>query len=375
MSIAVNNNTHVQTNTQVPVDGSQVPVQGGAEKIAAEALAIIGGTNLTVSEGKMSFVQGPKRTEGSGKVVDPEEIPVLDDESVLNLLSVIDDLEKLIAELKSESTEEQIAVTKERIASLRDKLKQQHSDRCSKIDESMKQIDEATTAKKSQEAMGIISCIMAVVTAIVAVAAIAAAVFTGGASVAIGIAIIAGIGAACNVASAALTIYQQVEKDTLEQEVKDKAEQYRDQGMSASEAWKKASSDVNDKFLIANICLSIGGMIGGIAAGGLSSAGSVANLIAIIQTGLSAASIGMGIANAVVSSDASDKSYEAQSTQAELTRLEALLEKLKKALEEDNDEVQKLLQQLQEALVQLTQLLQGAVNTTEEIANNTGATA
>lgn len=374
MSMTVQNNpVHNQPQVQVPVDPSQVQNQGAADKVAADALSIISGANLMVQDNLRT--DPTKRVANTGKAVDIDEVPELDDEDVKAMLAILDDLEKLIAELKNDSTEEQIAIAKERIASLRDKLKQQHTERLDKVDQSMKDIDKATDAKKSQERMGILSCVLAVVSAIVAVVAVAAAIFTGGASLAIAAAVIAGVGALCNVANAGLTIYQTVNKDGLEQQVKDKAEQYRDQGMSSSEAWKKASSEVNDKFLIASICLSVGGLIGGLALGGASSMGDLVKLVGLIQTGLSAASVTAGIANMVVSSDASDASYDAQSTQAELKQLEALLEKLKKALEDDNGELQKLLQELQQALVQLAQLLEGAVSTTEEVANNTGATA
>ena len=376
MSFEVRNNKPViPPQTQVPVDGTQIQSGVDTQKIITDATKIIQGVGLNFLDHPGS-VDGPRKTGGvAGKIVDIDELPELDDEAVENLLSVLDDLEKLIAQLKSESSEEQIALVKERIANLRDKLKQQHSDRIDKIDESMKQIDAATDAKKSQEKMGILSCVMAVVSALIAVVAVAAALFTGGASLAIGLAIVAGIGALCNVANAALTIYQTVEKDSLEQQVKDKAKEYRDQGMSSSEAWKKASSDVNDKFLIASICLSVGGMVGGLALGGAGSVGDLVKLIGIVQTGLSAASMVTSAVNAGISSDASDKSYDAQATQAELTQLEAVLERLKRTLDDENGDIQKLLQMLQEALAQLAQLLESSVSTTEQIAEQTGATA
>jgi len=376
MSIpSVNNNAPVQQNPQVMGDGTQVGTED-QQKIAAEAATIIQGASLFVDIGE-TVLDSISRVGGKigGKDVDVDEVPELDEESVKSMITILDDLEKLIAELKSESTEEQIQLTKERIASLRDKLKTQHKDRLDKVETQMEQIDAATDAKKSQEKMGILSCVLAVVSAVVAVAAVLAAVFTGGASIAIGIAVIAGIGALCNVASAALTIYQTVEQDKLEQEVKDKAAEYRKQGMSSSEAWKKASSEVNDKFLIANLCLSIGGMIGGLALGGTTSVSNVVQIIGLIQTGLSAASMVSGAVNAGIQSDASDKSYDSQATQAELQHLEALLEKLKKALEEDSDELQALIQQLMEAMTQLAQLLESAVSATDEIVQQTGETA
>ena len=373
MSLTVNNNTPVQPNTQIG-GGTQVETSN-QQKITEEAATIIQGASLFVNTSETKVDNTSRVVKTGGKDVDVDEVPELDDETVNAVLSVIEDLEKLIAELRSESTDEQIKLTKERIAGLRDKLKTQHTERLDKVNKQMEQIDKATDAKKSQEKMGILSCVIAVVTAIVAVVAVAAAIFTGGASLAVGIAIIAGLGALCNVASAALTVYQTANQDELEQQVKDKAAEYRKQGMSTSEAWKKASSDVNDKFLIANICLAVGGMIGGLALGGSTSVSSAVQLISLVQTGLSAASMVSSAVSAGIQSDASDKSYDAQSTQAELELLESLLEKLKKALEEDSDELQTLLQQLMESVSQLAQLLQSAVNATDEIVQQTGETA
>ena len=62
-------------------------------------------------------------------------------------------------------------------------------------------------------------------------------------------------------------------------------------------------------------------------------------------------------------------------SEADLARLEALLEKLKKALEEDSDEIKALLQQLMEAMADLAQLLESAQETTDQITNEIGATA
>ena len=373
MSLAVNNNTPVRQNINTPAVGGGTP-QVDAEKIMQEATSIMEGVGLFVAEMNLNGVE-TKSFVNTGKKVDIDEVPELDSESVENMLTILEDLEKLIAELKSDSTEEQIQLAKERIANLRDKLKQQQTERLGKIDESMKQIDEATDAQKSQKKMGIFSCVMAVLSAIIAVAAVAAALFTGGASIAVAVAVIGCIGALCNVGSAAVTIYQTANQEELQQQVKDKAAEYREQGMSSSEAWKKASSDVNDKFMIASIALSIGGLVGGLVMGGANSVSNVAQIIAIVQAGMSAVSIAGSIANAVISDDASDKSYDSQATQAELQQLEALLEKLKKALDEDSEELQKLLQALQESLAQLAQLMQSSVSTTDEIAQQTGATA
>lgn len=218
MSFAVNNNTPVRQNINTPAVGGGTP-QVDAEKIMQEATSIMEGVGLFVAEMNLNGVE-TKSFVNTGKKVDIDEVPELDSESVENMLTILEDLEKLIAELKSDSAEEQIQLAKERIANLRDKLKQQQTERLGKIDESMKQIDEATDAQKSQKKMGIFSCVVAVLSAIIAVAAVAAALFTGGASIAVAVAVIGCIGALCNVGSAAVTIYQTANQKELQQQVK-----------------------------------------------------------------------------------------------------------------------------------------------------------
>ena len=85
--------------------------------------------------------------------------------------------------------------------------------------------------------------------------------------------------------------------------------------------------------------------------------------------------MGSGVANLVISNMASDASYDSQSAEAELAQLEAVLQKLKKALDEETSQIQVLIQQLMDALADLAQLLESATSTTDEIAQQTGATA
>jgi DNA-binding GntR family transcriptional regulator len=85
--------------------------------------------------------------------------------------------------------------------------------------------------------------------------------------------------------------------------------------------------------------------------------------------------MGGGILGMVASNNANEANYDAQVSEADLARLEALLEKLKKALEEDSDEIKALLQQLMEAMADLSKLLESAQETTDQITGEIGATA
>ena len=377
MSLTVQNNTpQVQMQTPQNVPGAETTVQtGDVGKIMEEAVGVMQGVSLQVTELMTGGTDGTKKVDGTKKTVDPEEVPEISDDEVSALLDILGDLEKLLAELKADSTEEQIALTKERIANLKDKLAKQHTERQGKIDESMKKLNEATAAEKAQERMGIISCVMACVAALVAVAAAIATPFTAGGSLAVAVCVISAIGALCAVGGAAVSIYQQVNKDDLEQQVKDKAAEYRKQGMSDSQAMTEAYSDVNDKFLYMSIAFGIGSLVCGLASGGAGSAGTLAKVLSITQGVMSGAGLGLGAAGQIISADASEKSYDAQSTQAELSKLEAVLAKLKKSLEENSDEIQALMEQLMQALADLAKLLESAITTADEVTQQTGATA
>jgi len=377
MSLTVNSNVPTPaTPTTMQVPGAGMPVQGeSAEKITADASTVIlGGMNVSLLD--TSAVGGTgnvRRADSAKKVVSLDEIPELDADSVKDILAVVEDLEKLIAELKEDSTEEQIAQTKERIATLKNKLSTEHRDRLSKIEDTMEKLDDAARQKQLQEAMSWTSIAMAIVAVVVAVAVAVAATLTAGAALGIAVAVVAWIGAASSAASAGLQIYQQAAKDDLAQQVKDKAAEYRSQGMKSSEAWKQATEDVNGKFMTASMILAgvstVCGIFTGFAGGGLSGA------LGIVQMCTSGAGMATGGLNIWVSKEAADANYDAQSSQAELAHLESVLQRLQKALEENSEEIQKLVQALMQALADLAALLESAVGTMDEISQQTGATA
>lgn len=377
MSMTVNNNTPPilpQNGTMGAVGPDGAPLADGTQQAANTPL--IQGVGIFVTESvsnvRSSGVNGPA---APAKTVDINEVPELDDEDVRGLFEILEDLEKLIAELKGEATEEQIAAAKERVANLKSKLMQQHSERLNKIEDSMQKIQEAADARHIQEASKWMNIALAVVGAVIAIACAVAAVVTAGSSLAIAVAVFACIGAAASTANAGLTIYQEAAKDTIKQDIKDKAEMYRSQGMGSAEAMKKATEDVTDKFMIASLILAGVSIICGVVGSAGSAAGSAARTLSMIQTVVGGLSMAGGIFGVVAAKNANDADYDAQMTQADLARLEALLAKLKKALEEDSDEIKALLQQLMEAMAELSQLLESAQETTDQITSEIGATA
>ena len=379
MSMTVNNHTP-PVNPQMgmpPTVGTDGTIEtNGTQTPAAADAPLIQGVGVQITENTSSMrMSGVKLHGAPSKTVDLNEIPELDDEDVRGLVEILEDLEKLLAELKGESTEEQIAAAKERVASLKSKLLQQQSERLNKIDESMQKIDEANRAKQIQEASKWMNIALAIVGAVIAIAAAVAAVVTAGSTLGIVVAVFACIGAAASTANTGLTIYQEAASDSIKQDIKDKAAEYREQGMGSAEAMKKATEDVTDKFLIASIVLSGVSIVCGLVGSAGSAAGSAARVLSSIQTITGGLSLAGGILSTIATNNANDANYDAQMTEAELARLEALIEKLKKALEEDSDEIKALLQQLMEAMAELSKLLESAQETTDEITNGIGATA
>ncbi len=380
MSMTVSNSTP-PVNPQLV--GAGVPPAGtdgtvdpnGAMAAEAADAPLIQGVGIYITESV-----GSTRTsgvEGAGapaKTIDINEVPELDDEDVRALVEILEDLEKLLAELKGESTEEQITAAKERVANLRSKLIQQQKERLAKIEDTMQKLDEANRAKQLEEATKWMNIAFAVVGVVLAVAVAALAIATAGTAAGIAIAVFACIGAAATAANAGLTIYQEAAKDTIKQDIKDAAAEYRKQGLKPSEAMKKATEDVTQGFLIAS-CVLAGVSIscGLVSAGGL--VGNPAKVLSTIQTVVGGLSMGGGILGLVASNNANESNYDAQMSQADLSRLEALLEKLKKALEEDSDQIKILLQQLMEAMADLAKLLESAQETTDQITGEIGATA
>jgi len=352
----------------IETNGVQAPAMADAPVIQGVGIYVTENVNATRTS-------GIDKAGAPSKAIDINEVPELDDEDVRGLVEIFEDLEKLIAELKGESTEEQIAAAKERIASLKSKLLQQHSERLNKIEDGMNKLDEANRAKQLQEASKWMNIALAVVGAVIAIACAVAAVVTAGSSLAIAVAVFACIGAAASTANAGLTIYQEAASDSIKQDIKDKAAEYRAQGMGAAEAMKKATEDVTDKFLTASIVLSGISIVCGLVGSAGSAAGSAARVLSTIQMITGGLSMAGGILSTIATNNTNDANYDAQMSEAELARLEALLEKLKKALEEDSDEIKVLLQQLMEAMAELSKLLESAQETTDEIAAETGATA
>ena len=352
-------------------------IQGDTtDKIATGDSAVIQGASLLVSDtpevGRKSSVA---KAGGTAKTVDVNEVPQLDPKEVRALGEIVEDLEKLLAELKNDSTAKQIEATKERIKSLKGRLETQYKERLNKIDESMQKLDDAAALQRARQASAWTNIALAFVGAIVAIVAAVVTVATCGAGIGILIGAAAVVGAIAATASAGLSLYQQLDRAHLEQEVKDKAQHYRAMGMPKSLAWKKATEEVNNKFLIASAVLSVVAIGCGLVGGFANAAGSAARVLTSIQGILAGVGTGGGVIGLIISNRANDASYDAQSTQAELATLEAVLARLQKKMDEETKQIQALIQELMSGMVDITKLLESATDTTNEIAQKVGATA
>lgn len=363
---------------QMAEAGGDAEIQGDTTgKIAAGDSAVIQGASLLVSDTpEVGRKDSVGKAGGTAKTVDVNEVPQLDPKDVRALSEIVEDLEKLLAELKNDSTEKQIVATKERIKSLQGRLDTQYKERLDKINESMDKLDEAAALQRAQQATAWMNIAFAFVGAVVAIVAAVVAVATCGAGLAgVLIAGAAVLGAVAATASAGLSLYQELDKANIEQDIKDKAEQYRDQGMSKSQAWKKATEEVTNNFLIASAVLSVVAIGCGLVGGFANAAGSAARLLTAIQGIVSGVGTGGGIVGVIITDKSNDANYDAQSTQAELSTLEAVLARLQKKMDEETKQIQALIQALMSSMGDITKLLQSATDTTNDIAQHVGATA
>ena len=362
---------------QMAEAGGDADIQGDTtDKIAAGDSSVIQGASLLVSDtpevGRKASVG---KAGSTAKTIDVNEVPDLDPKEVRGLSEIVEDLEKLLAELKNESTQHQIDATKERIKSLQGKLETQYKERLDKINESMDKLDEAAALQRAQQASAWTNIALAFVGAVVAIVAAVVTVATCGAGVGILIGAAAIIGAVAATASAGLSLYQQLDKANIEQDIKDKAEQYRAQGLPRSEAWKKATEEVTNKFVIASAVLSVVAIGCGLVGGFANAAGSAARILTSVQGILAGVGMGSGVIGLVISDKSNDANYDAQSTQAELATLEGVLARLQKKMDEETKQIQALIQELMSSMADLSKLLESATDTTNEIAQHVGATA
>ena len=351
----INNNPGVTPGYQGPVDGTQDPKQAGVNGLgdvtpteiahAVDELAALFRQGLSVS--KVDDPTGVSREIG---------IPELD-EADADLVAIVD-LEILVALLKADMDETQIAAAKDRIDAMKGKLDQQHKTQLDKIEKAIEKAREQERAAKASRAFSWLGAIFAVVSAVVLT------VTTGGLAAGFAIA-----GAVIAVASLVMseTGADKIIMDAMAESLME------NQGWSKEEAEEIAQGLYAGVMMVLSLTCAIGG--------GCASAGnaaekfvekfSEATLKAIRVTMssiggvISAGGMGSGLASSIIG-------YQAGMAQADATETQAILNKLQKLLEENQDDLQQILQQMNDDMGALVSLLESKINAALKILQEMG---
>ena len=331
-----------------------------SEKTVKEVLPLLRGKNVTPTK--------PVNNKSGGVGAPAPDAPVLDDvdetlvKSADSMLSLLGDLEKILAESMSESNEKQIQLAKERIKVLKDQIQKTKAERLGKVDKTMKEIAKAAKQRALMKALGwlltIFTCIFA----------IAACVFTGGAAV--GPLVAAGV---------ALTFQVLNETGVMDKLTEALTEALKKAGCSKQLAQILAQVIM----LVAQIAITVAtGKLGDLAVKLARSFMSSATVVAravnetvkawaetiknVCEFGLKAgglAMVGIGIYTGV-------RQYQSAKESAKLKELESFLARLQQGMDEVNEEMQKLVEQLQSIVAETLQLVVNPVETASEVTHN-----
>ena len=314
---------------------------------------------------------GGKPVGGKGALTGAPALDGVDDDldGVLTsdrMLSLLGDLEKILAESMTESNEKQLKLAKERIEVLKDQISKTKSERLKKVDDTMKEMDKASK-------MGIFAKVFGWLMTIFTVAmAIATSVLSGGALA----------GAALAGAVAAVTFQVLNETGVMDKLTKALTESLqKHQGHSKNKAQifaQLATAAIQIGAMLA--CAGIGA-IGGSVVSKVASEGFKAALkqltmhfvkdcatktklfceIALPVGG--ALMTGVSLYNGI-------RQKEAGYKQADLKELEGFLARLQQGLDETDEELQKIVEQMQALVADILKLVTNPVETSEEIVQN-----
>lgn len=351
----IHNGPGMTPGYQGPVDGTQDPgkagVNGSADVTPAEAAQAI--TELRDLFRKALTVSTVDDTTGATREIGIPELDEADAE-----LAAIVDLEVLVALLKADMDETQLAAAKDRIDAMKGKLDQQHKTQLEKIEKAIEKAREQERAAKASRAFGWIGAIFAVVSAIVLT------VTTGGLAAGFAIA-----GAVVAVTSLVLT---ETGADKIIMDA-------MAESLMENEGWSKEEAEEIAQGLYAGVqmVLCLGCAIGG----GCASAGQAAEkfaekfseitlkVIRITMSSvggvISAGGMSSGLASAIIG-------YQAGMAQADVTETQAILNKLQKILEENQDDLQQLLQMMNDNMSSLVTLLESKINAALKILQEMG---
>lgn len=345
-NINITNNPGMPGGYQGAIDGAgdQQPVGNptgiDATKAVTDLVSLIT-QNMTVSQ-----VNG---MPGTTRAIN---VPELDEADAA--LVEIADLELLIALLKDDMDETQLAAARTRIESQKAKLDQQHKTQLDKIQDAVDKAREQEKAAKAQRAFGWLGAIFAVVAAVVLT------VTTGGAA------------AGFAIAGAVLAVTSLVLSETKADRaiMKAMAESIQNDfgcDKQTAEAWSQGI------YAGVQMILSLFCAIGG---GAANSGKAFVELSSAVAKGVK---LGMSIAGSVISAGSmasglgsSIVGYQAGVAQAEATETQAELIKLQKLLEENQDDLQQILQLLNDDLSAIVSLTQSELESERQIVDGIG---
>lgn len=338
-----------QRPTYVDQASNLANAQGTTQKSTQafkEVAALLGGRGVTLT---------PLRTDSNyetGKPTGATGIPMLDlpdDE-----LAKEANLEKLIAYLQLDNDKRQAEMAKDRIETMKESLKSEHTHRMDKINDSLEKMEKAAKASKISRIFGWIGAIVSVI------AAIATTVLTGGAAAGFAIA-----GAVLAVSSLIMS-----ETGATDKLVEALAEHLKEEyGMSSKNAQLAASLIVNISMLLLGAGLSVGGMVSAIGQGVKASAETIKAVAKAVQTAVSISATGIGVGSIASSATTTALSYKSEMAKADVTELEKAIQELQKRLDESEEELNRILELLQNAIGEIADLINSQTDTEAEIAN------
>jgi len=380
MELAPVNSNTVKALAQEGVDVTALP-SDETVKNATQAVAPLlrGNVDVTASQG----------TNTTREI----DVPELDE--ALNGSS--ESLDKLIALLTLESDESQIEAAKDRLESMLKKLDSEQQKVLQKLSEALEEAKEVEKAQKKAEALGWLMLGLAVIATVIT------SVATFGAGTAGALAI---VGCVCSIAATTLTAANQIATacggkeacvDKRTEEIMEK------EGCSRKEAKEKAEKEWDMGWGIATGILSLAALACGIgeitqavkaaskaaAKAAEEAAKKAANVIAkeatakatglasksvqaalkIAGTSVQLVSAGIGVGQAVIAFEVAELIRDQGKAAAELAELQAVLDQIQEAVEEQEEALKQLLLNLQSAYAALAEVMNAGTDTISAMLN------
>lgn len=348
----------IDPNAHMPIGTAQADpnaqVAGGSndgkvkDKTATATATLAAMIQEAVTVTTMTRAQGQQTTGASART----GVPVLD--SPEDPKAIQQDLEKLIAFLQMDNDQHQAELARQRIDNQQASMDKVHSDRLSKIEDSIKAARKAEKAAKANRVLGILGAVLAVVTAIVVTAV------TGG--VAAGL---AWAGAAIAVAQVALDLTNADEK-IINGMAKSMQKTF---GLSPAKAKAWASGIYSASFAVAGLLVGGVGIYSGFKAV-KAAADTISTIARFAMFGTQSLGLAMGISSAVTGAVQTAYGKDAADAEVKVKEVNRMLAILQQMLDESKDELQQVMDQLQSLFGQLVAIIQSKTDTGNAIMQN-----